>query len=153
MSDLSFSRSLKVARIALALAAVGSAAWAAPSSSPQARTASAVPAPISVAAGGPRDVGRSSDVRPTELAASHGGSIQLGSIRGIVYYTETRGGYRVIATLADGEAGQPVRFEAILTDKQSLTISVPGKAGEPDQAVEISRAADKLIIARPPHAI
>src|SRR5262249_37740816 len=130
-----------------------SAAWVAPNSSTQARTASAVPGEISVAAGGQRDLDRSSDVRPTELAASHGGSIQLGSIRGIVYYTETQDRYRVIATLADGEAGLPMRFEAILADRQSLRISVPGKAGEPSQAVEISRAADKLIIARPSNAI
>ena len=42
-----------------------------------------------------------------------------------------------------------VRFEVTLSDKQSLTISVPGKLGEPGKALEISRAGDKLLVSAP----
>jgi len=84
-----------------------------------------------------------------ELVPYGGGSIELGSIRGVAYYTQVPTGYRVITTLADGEAGLPVRFEATLADKQKLIISVPGKLGEQSIALEISRAGDKLILSRP----
>ena len=54
--------------------------------------------------------------------------------------------YRVVATIADGEAGSPLRFSATLADNQSATISVPGKLGEPGYSLEISRSGDKLIL-------
>lgn len=84
-----------------------------------------------------------------ELTAYAGESIELGSIRGVAYYTQASG-CTVVTTLADGEAGLPLRFETILADKQRLTISVPGKLGEPSQALEISRAGDRVILSRPP---
>jgi hypothetical protein len=87
-----------------------------------------------------------------ELAPYQAESIELGSIRGVAYYTEVQGGYRVITTLADGEAGLPVRFAATLADQQSITISVPGKLGEPGQVLEISRGADRLVVSNPRHA-
>ena len=77
-------------------------------------------------------------------------SIKLGSVRGTTYFTEVQGGYRVITTLADGEAGLPVRFEATLADHQSLTISVPGwKSWARGQVIEISRAGDRLVVSNP----
>ena len=87
-----------------------------------------------------------------ELAAYQAGSIRLGSIHGVTYYTESDGSFRVVTTLADGEAGPAIRFEAILTDQQRLTISVAGKPGEPSRAVEISRAADRLVVSSPHEA-
>jgi hypothetical protein len=84
-----------------------------------------------------------------ELAAYQAESVRLGSIRGVTYYTEAQGSYRVVTTLADGEAGLPVRFEAILADRQSIRISVAGKPGEPNPALEISRAADRLVVSSP----
>jgi hypothetical protein len=84
-----------------------------------------------------------------ELAPYQAASIELGSIRGVAYYTELASGYRVVTTLADGEAGLPVRFEATLADNQSLTISVPGRFGELGEMLEISRAGDKLVISAP----
>lgn len=83
-----------------------------------------------------------------ELLPYQAESIQLGSIRGVAYYAEVQGDYRVIATLADGEAGLPVRFETTLADNQRLTISVPGKFGEPGEVLEISRAADRLVVSQ-----
>ena len=76
----------------------------------------------------------------------HGETIELGSIRGVTYYTETPSGYRVVTTLADDDAGLPLRFEATLADQQSLVISVPGRAGEQSIAIEISRAGGKIIL-------
>jgi hypothetical protein len=81
-----------------------------------------------------------------ELSAMAGESIQLGGFRGVLHYTGENDGYRVIATIADGEAGLPVRFSATLAEGQSATISVPRKLGEPDQSLEISRSGDKLTV-------
>lgn len=82
-----------------------------------------------------------------ELPAMAGESINLGGFRGIVYYTRERDGYRVVTTIAEGEAGLPIRFSATLAVNQSLTISMPGKMGEPSQGLEISRVGDKLTLA------
>jgi hypothetical protein len=81
-----------------------------------------------------------------ELSPMAGESIHLGGFHGVFYYTNENDGYRVIATIAEGEAGAPVRFSATLADGQSATISVPGKLGEPDQSLEISRSDDKLTV-------
>src|SRR6188472_2001480 len=80
-----------------------------------------------------------------ELVPFEGGSIEVGSFRGVVFYTLEPAGYHVIATIAQGEAGLPVRFEATLTELQKLSISVPGKLGEQSQIVDISRAGGKLV--------
>jgi len=87
-----------------------------------------------------------------ELAPYQAASIELGSIRGVAYYTEVPGGDRVVTTLTDGEAGLPVRFEVTLSDNQSLTLSVPSKLGEPSKVIEISRAGDKLVVSTPQSA-
>ena len=84
-----------------------------------------------------------------ERAAYEAGSIRLGSIRGVTYYTNADDGFRVVTTLGDGESGPPIRVEAILADRQSLRISVAGKAGEPSRALEISRVTDKLVVSSP----
>src|SRR5262249_5155878 len=60
----------------------------------------------------------------TELQAA---SINLAGFEGVVYYTNAADGYHLVATIAEGEAGMPVRFEATLADAQKVTISVPGK--------------------------
>jgi hypothetical protein len=62
-------------------------------------------------------------------------------------------GYRVVATIADGETGLPVRFQATLKGSQKLSISVPGNVGEQSHLVVISRAGAGLVIEqRPPAA-
>ncbi|UVC16493.1 hypothetical protein [Mesorhizobium onobrychidis] len=81
-----------------------------------------------------------------ELSVMAGESIDLGGFRGVLHYTDENDGYRVIATIADGEAGLPVRFSATLAEGQSATISVPRKLGEPEQSLEISRSGDKLTV-------
>jgi hypothetical protein len=80
-----------------------------------------------------------------DLVALQGGSVDLGAYQGVVYYTEAEDGYRVVATIT-AEEGTPVRFVATLADGQQLVISTPGKLDEADRALEISRAAGKLVI-------
>ena len=88
-------------------------------------------------------------VHAGELKTMEAGSIAVGAYHGVVFYTSEHDGYHVVATIADGESGLPVRFEATLTDTQKLAISVPGKAGEPSQVFEMSRAGRKLVIGQP----
>ncbi|MEY9195689.1 hypothetical protein ABIA16_000805 [Sinorhizobium fredii] len=45
-----------------------------------------------------------------ELEALQGESIDLGAYHGVVYYTEAGDDFRVVTTIAEGEAGSPVRF-------------------------------------------
>src|SRR5262245_32200742 len=87
-----------------------------------------------------------------ELIALQGGSIEVGSFHGVVFYTDEPDGYHVVATVADGEEGPPIRFEATVVENQKLLISVPGKLGGQSDVVEISRAGGRLVIATPPPA-
>jgi hypothetical protein len=84
-----------------------------------------------------------------DLNAFEAESITLGSIHGVVYYTVQPEGYRVVATIAQGEDGLPLRFEVTLTDNQKLLISIPGRLGEQSEVREISRAGNKLLIEQP----
>ena len=63
---------------------------------------------------------------------------------GVVYYTEADDGYRVITTMAAGEENLPVT----LTESQAMVISVPGELAGSGQALEISRAKGKLVVAK-----
>ena len=73
-------------------------------------------------------------------------------MRGVAYYSEQPDGFRVVATLAEGEDGQPVRFEATLADHQKLTISVPREPGEAPRLVEFSRTGGTLLVDHDPLA-
>jgi hypothetical protein len=90
-----------------------------------------------------------------ELAEIQAASIDLSGFRGVVYYTNETDGYRVVTTMSNGDTGLPVRFEATLLDGQKMTISVPGKLGEPTRALEVRRLQGKLVLAPPaaPEAI
>ena len=80
-------------------------------------------------------------LRPIE-----GRSIRLGEVSGIAYYTVERDGFRVVATLAQGEHGTPVRVEAVLAPGQSVVLSTPREAGAAPDAVEISRQDDRVLV-------
>lgn len=84
-----------------------------------------------------------------ELYPMEANSISLGGFRGIVYYTNEKEGYHVTATMAEGESGLPVRFEATITEGQKLTITVPRGLGEESYTVELLRMDGKLVIAPP----
>ena len=73
-------------------------------------------------------------------------SIDLGEVAGVAYYTVERDGFRVVTTLAQGEAGIPVRVVTVLAPGQSLTLSTPREEG----TVEISRQADTVLVRKTP---
>jgi hypothetical protein len=84
------------------------------------------------------------------LAAAHadglrpmeGKSIDLGEISGIAYYTVERDGFHVVATLAQGEAGAPIRVVSVLAPGHRVVLSTPQQAG----AIEISRKGDSVLV-------
>ena len=73
-------------------------------------------------------------------------SINLGVVSGVAYYTVEPSGYRVVATLAQGEAGTPVRFETVLAPGQSMMLSTPGLGSTAQSRIEISREGDQLLV-------
>jgi hypothetical protein len=80
-------------------------------------------------------------LRPTE-----GRNIDLGALSGVAYYTVERDGFRIVATLAEGEAGTPVRVEAVLAPGRSIILSVPRSVGILPNAVEINRRGDEVFV-------
>ena len=80
---------------------------------------------------------RADGLRPME-----GKSIDLGGISGIAYYTVERDGFHVVATLAQGEAGTPVRVVTVLAPGQRVVLSTPQQAG----AIEISRKGETVLV-------
>ena len=61
-------------------------------------------------------------VHAETLKPIQGGSIDLGTLAGIAYYTVEPEGYRLVATLG---SDTPVRFVATLAPGQSVTLSTP----------------------------
>ena len=76
-------------------------------------------------------------------------SIDLGTIAGNAYYTVEPNGFRLVATLAQGDTGTPVRFEALLLPGQSVVLSSPHEVGIAADAVEIVRRDDELLVNEP----
>lgn len=80
---------------------------------------------------------RAEGLRPIE-----GKSIDLGGMSGVAYYTVERDGFHVVATLAQGEAGTPIRVVSVLAPGQRLVLSTPRQAS----AIEISRNGDSVLV-------
>ena len=76
-------------------------------------------------------------LRPIE-----GKSIDLGGMSGIAYYTVEPDGFHVVATLAQGETGTPIRVVSVLAPGQRVVLSTPQQAG----AIEISRSGNSLLV-------
>jgi hypothetical protein len=81
-----------------------------------------------------------------QLLEMEGASINVGSFHGVVFFTTQPDGYHIVVTIADGEAGLPVRFEASLTERQKLSITVPANLGQQSHVLVISRVAGKLLM-------
>jgi hypothetical protein len=75
--------------------------------------------------------------------------IDLGEVSGVAYYTVEHDGFHVVATLAEGEGGTPVRLQAVLVPGQSVVLSAPRAAGLAPVAVTISREGDSLLVEEP----
>jgi hypothetical protein len=84
-----------------------------------------------------------------ELRPMQAGSIAMGEVTGVAYYTVTAEGYEVVATLAAGEDGTPMRFQATLTPGQRVFLSVPRGANERPFEVEIARLGDTMVMSEP----
>src|SRR5260370_9643938 len=56
-------------------------------------------------------------------------SIDLGEVSGVAYYTVEREGFRVVTTLAQGEAGTPIPVWSVLSPGQRGGSSTPHPAG------------------------
>jgi hypothetical protein len=80
---------------------------------------------------------RANGLRPIE-----GKSIDLGEVSGIAYYTVERDGFHVVATLAQGQAGTPIRLVTVLAPGQHVVLSTPQQAS----AIEISRKGETLLV-------
>ena len=81
-----------------------------------------------------------------ELRPNQGAGLTLGEVSGVAYYTEESDGYRVVATLAAGEGGTPMRFTTTLALGQKAVLSVPGRPGSAGVAVEIRRVGDRVLV-------
>jgi len=77
------------------------------------------------------------DLRPISAI-----SIDLGEVSGVAYYTAERDGFHVVATLAQGMTGTPIRVVSVLAPGQSLAFSTPRQEG----ALEISRNGDSVLV-------
>ena len=84
-----------------------------------------------------------------QLRPMEGRQIDLGAVSGVVYYTLEGGGFRVVATLAEGE-GTPLRIEAVLAPGQSLRLSIPHEQGTAPESVEIRCRADRILVQAAP---
>jgi hypothetical protein len=79
---------------------------------------------------------RADGLRPME-----GKSIHLGGISAIAYYTVERDGFHVVATLAQGDAGTPIRVVSVLAPGQRVVLSTPQQ-----DAIEIIRKGDSVLV-------
>jgi hypothetical protein len=81
-----------------------------------------------------------------DLKPSNSHSVELGSMRGIAYYTvEQDGGYRVVLTVAPDEVTSPIRFVTLLRPDQQVTMSVDGQ----DATIAITRHGDDVTVSSP----
>lgn len=81
-----------------------------------------------------------------EIKPAAAGSVDLGTLSGVAYYTAESKGYRVVVTLAPRAAAPAVRFETVLADDQSVTLSTPRPADSPAETIEISRVGDRILV-------
>ena len=79
----------------------------------------------------------------SELTPGNGYSLRLGAYDGALYYTVEDGDFRVVATLASGDAA-PIRMISTLMPGQSVMLSVPRGAGESPMEITVARDGDTL---------
>jgi len=84
-----------------------------------------------------------------ELQPLQARSIDLGEMAGVAYYIVERDGFRLVAILAQGVTGTPVRFETVLAPGQSVVLSTPRDEGVVGNAIEISRRDDQVLVHEP----
>ena len=85
------------------------------------------------------------------LAPVAASTVALGTYTGVAYYTVEDTGYQVVATVAAGEAGPPIRFVSTLADGQNAILSVPQAVGSPALEMEFQRCGDAVVVRSPTH--
>jgi len=83
------------------------------------------------------------------LAPVSASTVALGTYTGVAYYTVEDTGYQVVATVAAGEAGVPIRFVSTLADGQNAILSVPQAVGLPALEMEFQRCGDAVVVRSP----
>ncbi|MCJ2014611.1 hypothetical protein [Methylobacterium sp. J-076] len=83
-----------------------------------------------------------------EIRSGSGGSIDLGTLAGVAYYTPDAKGYHVVVTLAPRGAAPALRLETTLAAEQSVTLSTPRMQDEPATAVEIARRGEQVFVSK-----
>ena len=80
------------------------------------------------------------------LAPMHNATVDLGSTRGSAYYVVAPDGYHLVATLQSGGASTPIRFNTVLADGQSASVSIPGPVGTNPTEVTFTRSESRLVV-------
>jgi hypothetical protein len=80
--------------------------------------------------------------RANDLRAIDAISIDFGEVSGVAYYTVERDGFHVVATLAQGMAGTPIRVVCVLAPGQRVAFSTSHQLG----GLEISRNGSSVIV-------
>jgi hypothetical protein len=78
-----------------------------------------------------------------ELGPIENQAIDLGTVTGDAYYSVQPDGYHVTATFG---ANAPLRFQAVLSSGQALSVSTPRAAGEQPVSVNIRREDNRIIV-------
>lgn len=81
-----------------------------------------------------------------ELKPLAGHAINLGNIHGAAYYTIEDKGLRLVATLAEGETGSPVRFVSTLSEGQTMVIEVPRSSNHVAKELTFRRTGDRIVV-------
>src|SRR6202158_1150188 len=75
--------------------------------------------------------------------------IDLGEVSGVAYYTVERDGFHVVTTLAQGEAGTPIRVVSGLAPGQRVVLSTANHASR----LETSRQGDSVLVRKDNEAL
>ncbi len=81
-----------------------------------------------------------------DVVQGSGHSLRLGAYDGVLFYTVEESEFRVVATLASGPDGPPVRFISTLGPGQRMVISVPRAVGQAPVEFHIVRNGDVLLV-------
>jgi hypothetical protein len=84
-----------------------------------------------------------------EVLARPGQTVALGAIGASVYYDETGGDFRLIATIAEPLGGIPIQLVAGLKLGQRISISVPTQTGKLVTEVRLTHTQGGLDISYP----
>ena len=83
------------------------------------------------------------------LAPMSASTVTLGAYTGVAYYTVEASGYQVVATVAPGEVGAPIRFVSTLADGQHAILSVPHAVESSALEIEFHRCGDAMVMRSP----